>query len=418
MPRSIFLLLISLACCDISFCQRTFTGKIIFSDTRKPVVSANIFLSNTSVGTISDENGAFIISRFPEGRFDLVISFVGYEPFITALQSNRLPANLEVVLKPKVNELLEVIVESYEKNGWDKWGSFFMENFIGSSVFANDCKLLNQGAVKFRFNKTQNTLKAYADDRLVIENKALGYGLKYELTRFEYNFTTRMLYYQGYPLFEELETGRKSLLKRWIRNREDAYYGSMMHFMRCVFRNNLIEEGFEVRKLIVLSVTEKKRVKAIYQSQINKSAAQGTTIGINKSIGNDNGDSAAYYRKVIQQPDQMNVLINKILPGDSIAYGIDSITAGLDFTDHLQVRYAAKMFPPEYGKSALRAVSKGPITSDIFLSSGKPVAVLANGSYFEGIDLVSSGFWGWWERMGNMLPFEYWPPPKKESPNR
>ena len=412
MPRSVFVLLITFACCTISFGQLILKGKIITSDTHKPVVSANVFLSNTSVGTISDENGEFVISRFPEGRFDLVISFVGYEIYITTLQSNHLPASLEVVLKPKVNELQEVIVEAYEKNGWEKWGSFFIENFIGASAFAHDCKLLNQATIKFRFNKKQNTLKAFADDRLVVENKALGYVVKYELTRFEYNFTTRMLYYQGYPLFEEMATARNSLQKRWVRNREEAYYGSMMHFMRCVYRNKLVEAGFEVRKLIPLSDAEKKRVKAIYQSQFTKSVSEGKVV-VSKNIGVENEDSAAYYRKVIQRPDEMSILINKILPGDSIAYGIDSITAALDFTDHLQVQYPAKMFPDEYGKSALRSVSKGPITSDIFLSSGKPVVVLANGSYFQGINLISSGYWGWWEKMANMLPFEYLPPPKK-----
>ena len=182
--------------------------------------------------------------------------------------------------------------------------------------------------------------------------------------------------------------------------------------MRCVYRNKLVEAGFEVRKLIPLSDAEKKRVKDIYQSQFTKSVSEGKTV-VSKNIGIENEDSSAYYRKVIQRPDEMSILINKILPGDSIAYGIDSITAALDFTDHLQVQYPAKMFPDEYGKSALRSVSKGPITSDIFLSSGKPVVVLANGSYFQGIDLISSGYWGWWEKMANMLPFEYLPPPKK-----
>jgi len=369
MVRSILFLVIAFISCTEVFAQQSLKGKIIASDTHKPVVSANVFLSNTSVGTISDENGMFTISRFPEGRFDLVVSFVGYETFVTTVQSNQLPANLQVVLQPKVVELQEVILEPYEKNGWDKWGSFFMENFIGTSAFANDCKLLNQGTVKFRFSKKQNTLKAFADERLVIENKALGYIVKYELTRFEYNFTTRMFYYQGYPLFEEMETGRSGLQKRWMRNREDAYYGSMMHFMRCVYRNKLIEGGFEIRKLIPLSDAEKKRVKAIYQSQFARSVSEGRAF-VTKNIGIENEDSAAYYRKVIQQPDKLSVLINKILPGDSIAYGIDSITAALEFTDHLQVQFPAKMFPAEYGKQALRAATKGPITSDIYLSSG------------------------------------------------
>ena len=170
MPKLFFVLVIGLFPGMISFGQQTLKGRIITSDTHQPVISANVFLSNTSVGTISDGNGVFSINRFPEGRFDLIISFIGYETYITTLQSNHLPANLEVVLKPKINELQEVTVEPYEKNGWDKWGSFFIENFIGSSAFATDCKLQNHGMVKFRFNKKQNTLKAFADDRLVIEN--------------------------------------------------------------------------------------------------------------------------------------------------------------------------------------------------------------------------------------------------------
>ena len=415
MPKLYFVLVIGLFPGMISFGQQTLKGNIITSDTHQPVISANVFLSNTSVRTISDRNGTFSFNRFPEGRFDLIISFIGSETYIITLESNHLPANLEVVLKPKINELQEVTVEPYEKNGWDKWGTFFIENFIGSSAFATDCKLLNHGMVKFRFNKKQNTLKAFTDDRIVIENKALGYVIKYELIKFEYNFTTKMFYYQGYPLFEEMETGRSGVKKRWMLNREDAYFGSMMHFMRCVYRNRLTEGGFEIRKLIVLSEAEKKRVQAIYQSQFAKSVEERKTFVSTKNMGIKNEDSAAYYRKVIQQPDEMSVLINKILLGDSIAYAIDTITAGLKFTDHLQVRYPAKMFPDEYGRSALRSVSKGPITSDIFLSSGKPLVVLANGSYFQGIDLISSGYWAWSEKIASMLPFDYWPPPKNKA---
>jgi hypothetical protein len=49
-----------------------------------------------------------------------------------------------------------------------------------------------------------------------------------------------------------------------MSNRAEAYYGSMMHFMRSLYRNKLIEEKFEVRKLIKLSSEEQKRVKAAY----------------------------------------------------------------------------------------------------------------------------------------------------------
>lgn len=140
-----------------------------------------------------------------------------------------------------------------------KYGQFFMDNFIGTSALAKDCKLKNPQTIQFRYNKKENILRAFADEPIILENRAMGYILKYDMNIFEYNYSTRIFYFQGYPLFKEMETGRKKLGKRWKKNRTDAYYGSLMHFMRSLFRNKLIEEGFEVRKLIKVSEEEKKR---------------------------------------------------------------------------------------------------------------------------------------------------------------
>jgi hypothetical protein len=49
----------------------------------------------------------------------------------------------------------------------------------------------------------------------------------------------------------------------------------------------------------------------------------------------------------------------------------------------------------------------------IYIIRGKPVIVLANGSYFEGNEMMIQGYWAWWEKMCTKLPFEYWPSPKK-----
>jgi hypothetical protein len=209
----IFTTLIFFHCCVTLCAQTSLKGKVVTSDTHKPVVSANVFLSNTSIGTVTDENGEFSITHFPAGRYDLVVSYIGYESYVISVQSNKLPARLEISLKPKVNELKEVILEPYEKNGWEKWGTFFMENFIGMSAFAEDCKLLNKEVIKFRFSKKNNTLQAFADDRLVIENKELGYLLKYDLVSFDFDFNTRRFLYQGYPLFEEMEAKREGIRK-------------------------------------------------------------------------------------------------------------------------------------------------------------------------------------------------------------
>jgi hypothetical protein len=396
----------------VGYAQTDLAGKVLAADNKVPVASANVYISNSSVGTVTDEKGQFIIRNFPPGRYDLVVSCIGYETQVITLSSSQLPPVLTILLKPKINELQEVIVEPYEKNGWEKWGSFFMENFIGTSAFSRDCKLLNKDVIKFRFSKKSNTLKAIANDRLVIENRALGYVLKYDLTRFEYDFGTRIFLYQGYPLFEEMETKRKGLQKRWMENREDAYYGSVMHFMRSLFRNKLVEQDFEVRKLIKLPDAEKKRVRALYRAQAVNAAINGTVM-IDGQLPGLRRDSAAYYRKVMNEPESMNVLINTILTGDSIAYALDSATVGLEFNDYLQVVYTKKKTPPEYQKMLPRGVTSILLTSELFRTSSNPIMVLASGNYFEGTDLITSGYWAWSEKIANLLPNEYWPSPKK-----
>ena len=394
------------------YMQTDLGGRVLATDNKVPVASANVYISNSSIGTVTDEKGQFVIKNFPAGRYDLVISCIGYETQVVTLSSAQLPPVLTILLKPKVNELQEVIVEPYEKNGWERWGSFFMENFIGTSAFSRDCKLLNKEVIKFRFSKKNNTLKAIANDRLVIENRALGYVLKYDMTRFEYDFGTRIFLYQGYPLFEEMETKRKGLQKRWAENREDAYYGSVMHFMRSLFRNKLIEQDFEVRKLIKLPDAEKKRVRALYRAQAVNAAINGTLM-VDGQLPGLRRDSAAYYRKVMNEPESMNILINTILTGDSIAYALDSATVGLDFNDYLQVVYTKKKTPPEYQKMLPRGVTSILLTSELFRTSANPIMVLASGNYFEGTDLITSGYWAWSEKIANLLPNEYWPSSKK-----
>ncbi|HCL04535.1 MAG TPA: hypothetical protein DHW64_00520 [Chitinophagaceae bacterium] len=393
--------------------QNTLKGKVLAADTRQPIHLANVFLSNTSIGTVTNAEGLFTLDHFPQGRYDVVVSCIGYESYVTTIQYAQLPLTIEVNLKPRINILDEVIVEPYEKNGWEKYGQFFLDNFIGTSALAKDCKLKNPQTVRFRYNKKENILRAFADEPIILENRALGYILKYDLKTFEYNYSSRIFYFQGYPLFEEMETERKRLLKRWEERRADAYYGSLMHFMRSLFRNKLVEEGFEARKLIKVSEEEKKRVRTLF----NKRAYSNSSgrIVVNDSIlGQGNMDSAQYYRKVMNQPEKMNVLINKILPGDSMAFAIDSFTAGLFFEDYLQVIYLYKQAPDEYVQANRMSVyPKTPVVSEISLPQKKTIAVLANGSYYEGINMISSGYWGWWEKLATMLPYDYKPPPRK-----
>jgi hypothetical protein len=164
--------------------------------------------------------------------------------------------------------------------------------------------------------------------------------------------------------------------------------------MRSVYSNKIGEQGFEVRALQKIPNGEKARVQLLYQTRSQQQLYA-------------NKDSAAYYEKILAQPAEFSIIGKNLLPGDSIAYAMDSVTAGLEFENYLLVIYKNKTAPPEYRQHVLNAGSA--MASQITLLNKRPVAIQANGSFFEPADLLSMGYWGWSEKIATMLPFDFVP---------
>ena len=342
----------------ISFTQLNQSGKVTDANTHKPLVAVSVYLSNTSIGCITNEKGEFIIHNIPTGKYDLVISCIGYETFSTTINSRNLN-DLFVELKPKVKQLEDVVILSYEKDGWKKYGNLFLENFIGTSSNAEDCKILNKDAIKFNHSKSKNLLNAFATEPLIIENKALGYTLHYDLQQFSYNYNSRLLLYLGFPYFTEMKAKTKHRKKVWQNKREDAYEGSVMHFMRALYQNKLAENKFEVRKIV--------------------------------------------------EKDRMNYLYTQLLSGDSIAYALDSVTVALEFPDKLEVTYKGRKAPGEYLKLFFAQHNGDYSSSYIKLMDAENIQIASNGSYYNPLNLISIGYWAWSEKICNMLPYNFVP---------
>ena len=62
-----------------SISQSRIEGRIVDKTTSEPLVGVNIFFSKTTLGTTSDENGFFTLSKIPEGQYELIVSMIGYE---------------------------------------------------------------------------------------------------------------------------------------------------------------------------------------------------------------------------------------------------------------------------------------------------------------------------------------------------
>jgi len=400
----------------VTHAQFSISGKVVGSDNNLPIASANVYFNNSSKGTITNENGYFKIANFAPGRYELVVSCIGFLPKIINISTSNLTNDLVVQLSPKTEELAEVIVAPFDKDGWAKWGKLFLEFFIGTSEYANDCKLINTDAIKFRYDKKKNKLEAFSLDRLVIENNSLGYFLKYDLVRFEYDFSSYIFIYQGYPFFEEMESTKKGLNKKWLTNRVNAYNGSLMHFMRSLFKNSLVENNFEVKKTINTYNLEKRRVAPIYKAQLSKSSLSGDLSNVLATISKRTKeyDSLSYFKSVMKGPDFISSIDDNIMPRDSIVYLIDSVTLGLQFSENLHISYFKKGMPiaNQNNLNNLNFMNNRPTVSELSNVGNTEINIIYNGSYFPVNKLIVNGYWSWAGKIGDMLPQDYWPPKK------
>jgi hypothetical protein len=384
--------------------QNILTGRVVDAGTNEPINAASVFLNNTSIGTSTNTQGQFRI-QIPAGKFELIVSSIGYETINLPVSGIEITETLVIKMNLKAKELETVVIEPFEKDGWEKWGRLFLENFIGTSEGAGQCKILNHETIRFRYSKVKNLLTAIAMEPLVIENKSLGYNVVYQLEQFQFDFKNKFLFFQGYPFFKPME-GSAAKQRRWESRRADAYSGSILHFMRAIFTNKLKEEGFEVRSLKKIVNEEKQRVRAVYGKSSRKVSSAGGAVTVTHS-SNIPADSLEYYEKILKQKDYFEEIGKQVLPGDSIAFAVDKAIAGLEFPDYLLVIFKNKQAPPEYRR--VHPENGSAIVSHITLLHGGHVEIYHNGMYYDPANMLSLGYWSWSEKISAMLPFDYWP---------
>jgi hypothetical protein len=234
--KKLILLFLLFCLCSVCFSQ-VIKGRILEINTNKPVELATIYFNGTFLGTNSDQNGYFEL-EIPKGlSYPLVISSIGY--FSVTLKWFLKDTTLLVYLTPKVYNLSEIIVKAntrLEKRQRAKYLVIFRNQFLGETPNAEKCVITNEKDIKFKVDTSNNTLLAFCSQPIIINNKALGYIIKYYLDKFEYCEHEHSLVIIGNYIFKEDLTQNEKLSVRM--NRESAYFGSRMHFIRSLYNNN------------------------------------------------------------------------------------------------------------------------------------------------------------------------------------
>ncbi len=339
-------------------------GKVMDGNTGQFLQGASVFCQNTTSGTVTNADGEFGL-RLNNGGYDLVVSFSGYENQVMRISNNMQDAEaLMIVLQPKEKSMEEVsIVATTEvRNGWEKYGSFLKDNFIGKTGNSKDCIIENPEVLRFFFSRKKNQLKVTTDSVVVIRNTALGYIIKYRLDSFIHEYNEKKTLYTGFPFYEEME-GTDEEVSRWIKNRKIAYDGSVLQFMRSYRDSTLRKAGYKI--------------------------------------------------EVIDDEGGKNIPIMN--PYDTVYFDIlDFARVGLFFPGKLRVVYSNEKPSKAYLTEA-KLPSNTPVQISI-LDLADGIIIEENGYYYDQKDVLTLGYWAW-EKMADFLPYDYSETePRKQPP--
>lgn len=223
-------------------------GRVVDKDSQKPVDFASIYIEGTFVGTTPSAKGDFELDVTEYLGRPLYISAVGYQT--TSLNTQKKLDFHTVNLQKTVYELEEVVLESASLvKKRDKYLKIFRKEFLGTSVNAKNCFILNEEAISFNYKTDRDTLKAFSREPLIILNHSLGYRITYFLDKFTYDRAQKTTTFTGNISFN-LDLASRNLNKSDLeKNRRKTYLGSSKHFFTSLWEGKLRAEGFYVQKV-------------------------------------------------------------------------------------------------------------------------------------------------------------------------
>lgn len=233
---AILLLLFTTLCAG----AQTISG-LVLDEKGAPIPGATIFITNSKYITAADKKGEFAFYGIKPGGYEVVVRSIGFLPHVQSVMVQNEALKLTVRLKESNDQLKAVTIDG--SGNRERYMKIFVRNFIGETTNAKQCTIVNPQVIHFSYNKKSASLKVKADDLIIVENRALGYRLKYLLREFEVFTKTFTCVNIGSPYFEELQ-GTADEQKQWDLNRRKAYLGSARHFIRSVMSNATWTEGF------------------------------------------------------------------------------------------------------------------------------------------------------------------------------
>lgn len=290
-----------------AFNDRVLRGRVVENEGGSPLPFASVFIDNSILGVPTEVDGTFVINHIPDGTFDLVVSYVGYEPRMVAYTYDPENPNKEVVIELTVaTKELESVIVNYEKpkkreRRDRKLLQRFVTEFLGQGDNSKKCRIVNPQDFQVVELNSPNSYKVTADKPVYIENQALGYRVTFYLD--EFTFLNGAQSTKGRAQFEEMEPKSRKQNRQWDNAREKAYRGSLPHFLNSLIEDKLEEQGFQINTVQFDSVTSEYFSTTHYGANLEEVFSLEKIERTNKYLLKTNSDIEVTYKNEYEDSD-------------------------------------------------------------------------------------------------------------------
>jgi hypothetical protein len=295
MLRNLFIILIVIL--PVYLNAQTLSGKVYRANSDTTIPGASVYYGGSMQGTSTNAKGEFNIEAKP-GKIPLVVSCVGY--YSTTVNDYTPAQPLKIYLNPKIHELREVSI-GFNGPSNEELERMFKQEFIGVSYYALNCTITNMDDIELNYDAATKTLTAFCDKPIKIDNKKLGYHISYFLDQFKK--TPKFTLFSGNYIFTEAIGSANP--KRIKHNREDAYNGSRMEFIRALWKNTLKKEHYKIYtpylksldadSILLVNDKGEKFIRLKYEIIISHNNNYSTTTHLSQTVPNCYIDANGFY---------------------------------------------------------------------------------------------------------------------------
>lgn len=402
--------------------QVTISGTLIDAKSKAILYGVNVYINNTSIGTVSDSTGKFSLKAPDMGNIELVLSHLVYQKKIVMVLPEK-RENLLIEMNFQNNMLNEVVIKGKKtsKSNSTRWTELFSMNLIGRYSGVNlSCKIKNPEVLSFDYDSAANQLQVFARRPLLIENEELGYLIRLELDEFIYNFMTDDIVFK-YSLFFENMIMSRVRVAQVAKKRKSLYQGSNMHFMRSLFNNSVEQEGFKIYKYNAIQHVERARVEKIIRKKIAYNYAHEKYPKLDIFQLFSSLDTINYYRNVMKENRIIRFDTLKLASSEVRKPNADWTMVNFNAKDTLMIYYDKKnLVLAKAFASANEVKSKTQISSQttyprshstkysyLYFFNKEGINIQSNGYYPE-LGVFVYGDMGE-RRLAGILPFDYDP---------